>query len=85
MYGVDLTVDGAAYVKSALRRGLVINCTHDHILRLLPPFIIRAQHVKEFLERFETVLARTPKPKAKPAAEMPATEAVAEPALAAAR
>jgi acetylornithine/succinyldiaminopimelate/putrescine aminotransferase len=79
-------VDGAAYVKGALRRGVVINCTHDHILRLLPPFIIRAHHVREFLEKFETVLAKTPKPKAKPAAEAPVTEAVAEPAeLAAAR
>ena len=85
MYGVDLTVDGAPYVKNALRRGLLINCTHDHILRLLPPFIIRSQHVKEFLEKFETVLAKTPKPKAEPAAEVPATEAVAEPALAAVR
>jgi len=86
MYGVDLAVDGAAYVQNALRRGLVINCTHDHILRLLPPFIIRSRHVQEFLEKFETVLAKTAKPKAKPAAEVPAAEAVAEPvALAAMR
>jgi acetylornithine aminotransferase/acetylornithine/N-succinyldiaminopimelate aminotransferase len=84
MYGVDLTVDGAAYVRSALRRGLVINCTHDRILRLLPPFTIRSRHVKEFLAKFETVLVKTPKPKAKPAAEVSATEAVAEPAVLAA-
>jgi acetylornithine aminotransferase/acetylornithine/N-succinyldiaminopimelate aminotransferase len=68
--GVDLTVDGAPYVEQALRRGLVINCTHDHILRLLPPFIIRRRDVAEFLEKFETVLARTKKPAANP---VPAT------------
>jgi acetylornithine/N-succinyldiaminopimelate aminotransferase len=62
--GVDLTVDGAPYVEQALRQGLLINCTHDHILRLLPPFIIRHRDVAEFLEKFETVLARTKKPAA---------------------
>jgi acetylornithine/N-succinyldiaminopimelate aminotransferase len=65
--GVDLTVDGAPYVAEALRRGLLINCTHDRILRLLPPFIIRRRDVAEFLEKFETVLARTRKPAAKAA------------------
>ena len=85
MVGVDLTVDGAEYVKNALRRGLVINCTHDHILRLLPPFIVRAAQMKEFLDKFETVLAKTPKPKAKPAAQSQVVAAKAEAVLVAAR
>ncbi len=38
--GMDLAVEGAPFVAEALRQGLLINCTHDHILRLLPPFII---------------------------------------------
>lgn len=59
MLGVDLAVDGAAYVTEALKRGLIINCTHDHILRLLPPFIVTARQVEEFLNRFESVLAKT--------------------------
>jgi acetylornithine/N-succinyldiaminopimelate aminotransferase len=69
--GVDLTVDGAPYVEQALRRGLLINCTHDHILRLLPPFIVRRRDVAEFLEKFETVLAQTKKPAANPAPANP--------------
>ncbi len=56
--GVDLAVEGAPFVKEALRRGLLINCTHDHILRLLPPFIIRQRDVAEFLHKFESALAR---------------------------
>jgi acetylornithine/N-succinyldiaminopimelate aminotransferase len=56
--GVDLAVEGAPFVQQALRHGLLINCTHDHILRLLPPFIVRAQDVAEFLKKFATVLAR---------------------------
>jgi len=61
MFGVDLSVDGAPFVEQALRRGLLINCTHDHILRLLPPFIVSRRDVAEFLKKFETVLARAPK------------------------
>lgn len=60
--GVELSVDGNEYARQALRRGLIINCTHDHVLRLLPPFIITAKEVKEFLSRFEAVLAKTPRP-----------------------
>lgn len=72
--GVDLSLDGAPYVQEALRRHLLINCTHDHILRLLPPFIIRSRDVHEFLEKFETVLAKTSRPTAAPSAPVPEIE-----------
>ena len=62
MIGVDLDVEGAPYVAEALKQGLLINCTHDHILRLLPPFILTAQQVKEGLSKIESVLARTERP-----------------------
>ena len=56
--GLDLSIKGAPIVEEALRQGLIINCTHEHILRLLPPFIIGAQHVREFLNTFSKVLAK---------------------------
>src|SRR6202167_2789517 len=59
--GVDLTCDGAPIIQEALRRGLIINCTPDHILRLLPPFIIRKRDIAEFLAKFEAVLVATSK------------------------
>jgi acetylornithine/N-succinyldiaminopimelate aminotransferase len=59
--GIDLSCDGKPLVDAALRRGLVINCTHDHILRLLPPFIIRKRDIAEFLAKFEIVLAQASK------------------------
>jgi acetylornithine/N-succinyldiaminopimelate aminotransferase len=73
--GVDLSVEGAPFVEEALRRGLLINCTHEHILRLLPPFILRAKDVAEFLKKFETVLVKAPRTK---------TETPAQPAALAA-
>jgi predicted acetylornithine/succinylornithine family transaminase len=56
--GIDLAVDGAPFVEEAFRAGLLINCTHEHILRLLPPLIVRKKDVAEFLEKFERVLVR---------------------------
>ncbi len=82
--GVDLSVEGAPFVTEALESGLLINCTHEHILRLLPPFILRARDVAEFLKKFEAVLARAAK-SAKPwSAPAPAAEAHPEPVAVAA-
>jgi acetylornithine aminotransferase/acetylornithine/N-succinyldiaminopimelate aminotransferase len=60
MIGVELSVEGAPFVAEAMQRGLLINCTHDFTLRLLPPFIINRAQVREFLRLFELVLATTP-------------------------
>lgn len=84
MLGVDLAMEGAPIVELALRRGLLINCTHEHILRLLPPFIITRRDVAEFLEKFEFVLARAPKTAAGISAKTPRTETQPQPAVLAA-
>ncbi len=55
--GVELSVEGAPFVAEALNQGLLINCTHDFTLRLLPPFIVTRAQVREFLKTFELVLA----------------------------
>ncbi len=36
MIGVELSIDGTAAVESCMERGLLINCTHGTVLRLLP-------------------------------------------------
>ena len=56
MLGVHLSVEGAPFVAEAAKRGLLINCTHDHILRLLPPFIVTRAQIREFLKLFSAVL-----------------------------
>jgi acetylornithine/N-succinyldiaminopimelate aminotransferase len=59
--GVELSIEGAPFVAEALNQGLLINCTHDFTLRLLPPFIVTRAQVREFLKTFELVLASTSK------------------------
>jgi len=60
MVGVELSVEGAPFVAEAMQRGLLINCTHDLTLRLLPPFVITCAQVREFLRLFEFILETTP-------------------------
>ena len=36
MIGVELSIDGTPIVDECLKRQLLINCTHGHVLRLLP-------------------------------------------------
>ncbi|HEY2460314.1 MAG TPA: aspartate aminotransferase family protein [Candidatus Acidoferrum sp.] len=61
MLGVELSIEGPPFVAEAMRRGLLINCTHDFTLRLLPPLIITRAQVREFLRLFELVLTSAPK------------------------
>jgi len=61
MIGIELSVEGAPFVNEAMQRGLLLNCTHDFTLRLLPPFIITRGQVREFLNLFEIILEKTPK------------------------
>lgn len=61
MFGVELSVEGGPLVAEALKRGLLINCTHDFTIRLLPPFLVSKAQVRDFLQLFETVLSETPR------------------------
>ena len=62
MLGMELDIDGAPYVAGALEQGLLINCTHDKVLRFLPPFILTARQVKEGLSKLESVFAKIERP-----------------------
>lgn len=64
MVGIDLTVEGRPYVEAALQRGLIINCTHDHVIRLLPPFIVTEKQVDDCVKILRTVFAETKRPAA---------------------
>ena len=43
--GVDLAINGKDVVDYCLDKGLIINCTHDTVLRLLPPLIITKKNI----------------------------------------
>jgi len=45
MVGVDMTVPGKQMVLDAQACGLLMNCTHDTVLRFLPPYIVTEKEV----------------------------------------
>jgi acetylornithine/N-succinyldiaminopimelate aminotransferase len=61
MLGWELEEEGGHYVDRARERGLLINCTHQRVLRFLPPFIVGEREVEEFLKKLKRVLGRKPK------------------------
>ncbi|MSR60720.1 MAG: aspartate aminotransferase family protein [Planctomycetaceae bacterium] len=47
MIGIDLTINGTPAVGKCMERGVLINCTHDTVIRLLPALNITPAQVDE--------------------------------------
>jgi predicted acetylornithine/succinylornithine family transaminase len=47
MIGLELAIEGAAIVRKCLERKLLINCTHDTVLRLLPALNLSEQQAHD--------------------------------------
>jgi predicted acetylornithine/succinylornithine family transaminase len=45
MIGMELDIPGKQIVLDAMAEGLLINCTHENVLRFLPPYIIQDQEI----------------------------------------
>jgi len=56
MLAITLHEPGAELVGACLERGLVINCTADRVLRLLPPLVISEAQIDRGVEILEEVL-----------------------------
>ena len=46
MIGVELDAPGKQLVLDALEAGVLINCTHEVVLRFLPPYIITEREIE---------------------------------------
>jgi acetylornithine/N-succinyldiaminopimelate aminotransferase len=56
MIGVELSIEGAAIVKSCLDKKLLINCTHGTVLRLLPALNLTADQAHQGCDILAEVL-----------------------------
>ncbi len=58
MLGVDLdsAETAKAVAKELLEKGIIINRTHDTVLRFLPPYIIQKKHVDEVIAALDKAL-----------------------------
>ena len=55
MLAVELSIPCKDVVRQALEAGFILNCTQTKVLRFLPPYIIREQHVDEAIGILEPV------------------------------
>jgi acetylornithine aminotransferase/acetylornithine/N-succinyldiaminopimelate aminotransferase len=62
MLGVDMTEPdiAKAAVQSLLDHGILINRTHDTVLRFLPPYIIKKKHVDQVVSALDAALSANP-------------------------
>ncbi len=58
MLGVELDRDCGVLVGQALQAGLLINVTHDRVVRLLPPLILRQEEAEELVSRLVPLIQR---------------------------
>ena len=56
MVGIELTVDGAPAVETCLQRKLLINCTHQTVIRLLPAMTITEDEANEGIDILASVI-----------------------------
>jgi predicted acetylornithine/succinylornithine family transaminase len=56
--GVELHREGKDIVRQCLSRGIIINCTMDRILRLVPPLIITRREIDRCLGVLETIFSK---------------------------
>ncbi len=59
MIGIQLTRPGAAIVAACLEKGLRINCTHDTVIRFMPPMTATREQIDEAIDIFDSVLSES--------------------------
>jgi predicted acetylornithine/succinylornithine family transaminase len=57
MVGVELSGEASAVVKGLRERGVLATRAGEHVLRLLPPLVIKPKEIREFLDGLDAVLA----------------------------
>ena len=56
MIGIQLDRPGEPFVERARDLGLLLNCTHETVLRLLPPFTLTSEEAEQIIETLDRVM-----------------------------
>jgi acetylornithine/N-succinyldiaminopimelate aminotransferase len=62
MIGVELDFPGKQLVVDGMKEGLLFNCTHDTVLRFLPPYILTEQDVDRAIVALTRVFKKAKRP-----------------------
>jgi predicted acetylornithine/succinylornithine family transaminase len=58
MLGMELAIPGKQIVLDAMAEGLLINCTHETVLRFLPPYIVTEKEVDQAVKTLGKLFAK---------------------------
>ena len=58
MLGVELAIPGKQLVLDAMAAGLLMNCTHDTVLRFLPPYNVTEKEIDQAVKVLAKLFAR---------------------------
>ena len=58
MLGMELTIPGKQVVLDAMAEGLLLNCTHETVLRFLPPYIATEKEVDQAIKILGKIFAK---------------------------
>jgi acetylornithine/N-succinyldiaminopimelate aminotransferase len=58
LQGLELSIDGKPLVLECLERRVLINCTMERVLRIVPPLIISIQQIDRLLSVLSVVLSK---------------------------
>jgi acetylornithine/N-succinyldiaminopimelate aminotransferase len=56
--GMELEMEGAPIVNACIKKGFLINCTHDKVLRFVPPLIVGKEEIDLLVDALDDVLGK---------------------------
>ena len=58
MIGVELNKPCSGIIEELRKNEILVNCTNDNVVRILPPLITKKENIDEFLDNFKSVIEK---------------------------
>ncbi len=56
--GIEMTTECSSIVKACMEKGLLINCTANNVLRLIPPLIVRRRDIDQLINILNEIFSK---------------------------
>ena len=57
MLGIELNLQGQLVIGELMKRNVLVNCTNENVIRLLPPYVITENEIEIFCDKFDEVIS----------------------------
>ena len=59
MLGVEMNQPCLSITEEFRKKGILVNCTNENVLRILPPLISTQENIDYFIDQFKSILSNT--------------------------